>query len=286
MGIKRLVKSLRKRTNKFYLSSLLQRVKAGHIRPLSIDSEGIWFQTRYGFWVYSDLKARILELDVKPVWEEMESTFVVNNLNDNSVFIDVGANIGYFSLLAVHQKARKVLAIEPVPQTYQMLVRNIARNKFADVIEPLNIAMGDKDGVVKFTSVFGPKNYLKDDGDGQLQNGQLVDVRMTTLDGLLQSRNDIRKVDFIKIDVEGGEYGVLTGSASTLRTYKPMVLMEIEERLLSRYRTKSQQIFSFMVELGYKYLCITDDEIRPGTGTDEKSGRDFLFYTAEHNPIY
>ncbi|HSV26394.1 MAG TPA: FkbM family methyltransferase, partial [Sedimentisphaerales bacterium] len=208
------------------------------------------------------------------------------NLSEDSVFIDIGANIGYFSLLAAHQKARKVLAVEPIPQTYQMLARNIAYNKCDDVIEPLNIALGNRDGVVKFTSVLGPKNHLRDDKDGQRQDEQLVDVRMTTLDGLLQSRNDIRKVDFIKIDVEGSEYGVLTGSLSTLRTYKPMVMMEIEERLLGRYRTTSQQIFDFMAALGYKYLCISDDSIHPGTAADEISGRDFLFYSVEHKPIY
>jgi FkbM family methyltransferase len=286
MSIKRLIKSLHKRTNRFFLRGLSRRVKAGHIRPLSIDNEGIWFKTQYGFGVYSNLHDRILELDVNPVWEKMESKFIIDNVHENSVFIDIGANIGYFSLLAAHLKARKVLSLEPVPNTYQMLKKNISHNGFTDIIEPMNIALGDMDGIVKFTSAFGPKNHLQNDKYDVSRNTPLVDVRIAVLDNILKNREDIKKIDFIKMDVEGGEYGALSGARVTLKTHKPMVLIEIAEHLLSRYNTTPQQIFSFMAELGYNFLCFKGDSIYPGTKDGKIVCKDYLFYTEEHRPIY
>jgi hypothetical protein len=93
----RCVKSLKKRATRFFFDRLIQDVKCRRIRPFHIDEEGLWFETEYGFSVYSNLKDRILELDVNATWEPMESNFIVNDVNEGTVFIDVGANIGYFS---------------------------------------------------------------------------------------------------------------------------------------------------------------------------------------------
>ena len=72
----RCVDSLRKRATNFFFTRLIQNVKNKKIRPFRIDEQGLWFETKYGFSVYSNLKDRILELDVNATWEDMESTFI------------------------------------------------------------------------------------------------------------------------------------------------------------------------------------------------------------------
>ncbi|UCC22923.1 MAG: FkbM family methyltransferase [Planctomycetota bacterium] len=283
-----LLKSLRKRVISLSLTILSRHVRNLTIRPVSIDEHGVWFKTKYGFSVYSNLKDRILKLDVNPEWEEMESSFILHNLKDGDVFIDVGANIGYFSMLAAGQKAALVLAIEPIPTTYEILDMNIKYNRLTEAIQPLNIALGSRSHTAKFTYALGPKNHAEYQVNNIHSNLPTIDVTVVTLDSLLRSRNKINKVDFIKVDIEGCEYDFLLGAKKSIETFKPMIMMEIEEPRLAKYNATAQEVFAFMDSLGYKYLSVGKDSIREGTTYTEdlKKGRNFIFYTNRHGPTY
>lgn len=284
----RCVDSLRKRATNFFFTRLIQNVKNKKIRPFRIDEQGLWFETKYGFSVYSNLKDRILELDVNATWEDMESTFIVHNLKEGAVFVDVGANIGYFSMLAAQQKAGKVLAIEPIPKTYDMLNMNIEYNMFTDVIEPLNIALGSKEHTAKFICSLGPKNHMEYEVDNIHRDLPTINVNVTTLDNLLKYRKEISRIDFIKVDIEGAEYSFLLGARKTMKAFKPIIMMEIEEHRLAKYNVTAENIFNFMNDLGYKYLSVAEDSITEGNiyTEDLKRGRDFIFHTSNHNLIY
>jgi hypothetical protein len=156
----RLSKSLYKRFSIYLFGKLIRRVNEGKIRPFRIYEQGLWFKTKYGFSVYSSLKDRILELDVNPAWEEMESTFTLDNLKKADIFIDVGANIGYFSTLAAQCKTAKVPAVEPAPKTYEIRNMKIRHNILDSVIETFDAALGSHKSTVKFVSLLGPKSQL------------------------------------------------------------------------------------------------------------------------------
>lgn len=284
----RCVDSLRKRATNFFFTRLIQNVKNKKIRPFRIDEQGLWFETKYGFSVYSNLKDRILELDVNATWEDMESTFIVHNLKEGAVFVDVGANIGYFSMLAAQQKAGKVLAIEPIPKTYDMLNMNIEYNMFTDVIEPLNIALGSKEHTAKFICSLGPKNHMEYEVDDIHRDLPTINVNVTTLDNLLKYRKEIGRIDFIKVDIEGAELSFLLGARKTMEAFKPIIMMEIAEHRLTKYNVTAENVFNFMNDLGYKYLSVAEDSITEGNTyvEDLKRGRDFIFYTPNHNLIY
>lgn len=284
----RLVKSLRKRTTGFFFKKLVQAVKDKKIRPFCVDEQGLWFETKYGFSVYSNLKDRILELDVNPNWEEMESSFVFNNVREGDTFVDVGANIGYFSMLAAQQKAGKVLAIEPAPKIYDMLNMNVKHNMFDNVIETFNLALSGKSGTLRFVSSLGPKSHLEYTVDNEHKGLPAIKVKVTTLDDLLRDKKEIRKIDFIKVDIEGAEYDFLLGADKTIEIFKPMILMEIEEHRLIRFNATAEKIFGFMNRLGYNYLSVTEDAINEGCDYEEdlKKGRDFIFYTSKTSPRY
>jgi len=284
----RCVDSLRKRVANFFFTRLIQNVKNKKIRPFRIDEKGLWFETKYGFSVYFNLKDRILELDVNATWEDMESTFIVHNLKEGAVFVDVGANIGYFSMLAAQQKAGKVLAIEPIPKTYNMLNMNIEYNMFTDVIEPLNIALGSKEHTAKFICSLGPKNHMEYEVDDIHRDLPTINVNVTTLDNLLNYRKEISRIDFIKVDIEGAEYSFLMGARKTIEAFKPIIMMEIEEHRLVKYNVTAENIFNFMNDLDYGYLSVAEHSIAEGNTyvEDLKRGRDFIFYTPNHNLIY
>jgi FkbM family methyltransferase len=278
----RCVDSLRKRAISFFFTRLIQNVKNKKIRPFHVDGQGLWFETKHGFSVYSNLKDRILELDVNATWEEIESSFIVNNLKEGAIFVDVGANIGYFSMLAAQQKTGKVLAIEPIPKTYDMLNVNIEHNMFTNVIEPFNIALGSKEHTAKFVCSLGPKNHIEYEVDNIHRDLPTINVNVTTL------RKEIGRIDFIKVDIEGAEYSFLLGARKTIEAFKPIIMMEIEEHRLAKYNVTAENIFNFMNDLGYKYLSVAEDSITEGNiyKEDLKRGRDFIFYTSNHNLIY
>jgi FkbM family methyltransferase len=263
-------------------------VKNGKMRPFRIDERGLWFETQYGFFVYSSLNDRILGLDVNATWEQMESTFIVNNLSQGDVFVDVGANIGYFSMLAAQQGAGKVFAIEPIPKTYAMLCMNVEHNMFTGVIEPVNVALGSQEHTAKFTCSLGPKNHIEYDVDNIHHDLPTIDIKVTTLDHLLADRKEVNRIDFVKVDIEGAEYRFLLGAEKTIKAFKPIVMMEIEEHRLTKYNVTAENIFTFMNELGYKYLSVAEDSITQGDihTEDLKRGRDFIFYTSNHNLTY
>lgn len=281
-------KSVRKKISKFFFRRLIQNVKHNKIRPFHIDEEGLWFETRYGFSVYSNLKDRILKLETNAVWEPMESTFIINNVNEKTVFVDVGANIGYFSLLAARQKARRVLAIEPIPATYDMLRRNIEHNLFVDVIEPLNIALGSKECAAKLVCSLGPKNHIVYEIDNVHRKLPTIDINVTTLDNILTDRKDIDRIDIVKVDIEGAEYGFLQGARKTLETFEPIIVMELEEHRLAKYNVMADHILTFMTDLGYKHLSVTEDSITEGHtfAEDLKTARNFIFHTGNRELLY
>lgn len=284
----RCAKPLRKRARRFFFNRLMRDVQGGKIRPFHINEEGLWFETKYGFSVYSNLNDRILELEVNAAWEQMESTFVANNVNEGAVFVDVGANIGYFSMLAATKKACKVLAIEPAPRAYDMLRRNVEHNMLGEIIEPFGVALGCREHTARFVCSLGPKNHIEYHVDNVHRELSTINVDVTTLDNLLKDRKQIDRIDVIKVDIEGAEYAFLQGAINTLETFKPIVMMEIEEHRLVKFNATANNIFKYMNDLGYKYLSVGEDSIAKAStcAEDLKRGRNFVFYTGYHNLVY
>lgn len=98
----------------------------------------------------------------------------------------------------------------------------------------------------------------------------------------------VTRVDFVKVDIEGAEYDFLLGARETIKAFKPMILMEIEEHRLVRFNVTAEKIFNLMRQLDYKYLSVAENAISEGGNYQEdlKKGRDFVFYTSKNPPIY
>jgi len=158
-------------------------------------------------------------------WFEDEIKFLRNTLRPGQYVVDCGANYGVYSLTAAKQVGRegKVIALEPIPTTVSWLRRSIEANGLANV-QVIETAVSGKAGHGLMTSSENSElNALIASGDA----GSGVPVVITTLDDLLREFSWPR-VDFIKIDVEGHETGVIDGGRRFFETYSPLVMFEIK----------------------------------------------------------
>ena len=137
--------------------------------------------------------------------------------------VDVGANLGYYLLFfeSVIGVAGHVCLIEPSPENLSHLEKNIEANHFGNVaLHP--IAVGQKEGVI------GLRSGINSGVTGIEQGAYKVPIK--PLDAVVD-----RKVDFIKIDVEGFELDVLRGAASVLHRDRPILFLEVHPHILPRF---------------------------------------------------
>jgi FkbM family methyltransferase len=127
-----------------------------------------------------------------------DMAFVLHLLRQTDLFVDVGANVGAYTVLASGVAGSMSIAFEPVPDTFTHLLRNIAVNAIADRVDGRNVAVGREDGTVRFTATLDTINHVATEHDTA---DQLVEVPVVKLDHALENREPT----LIKIDVEGYE---------------------------------------------------------------------------------
>ena len=172
--------------------------------------------------------------------------FTLHYLRPEDLFIDVGANIGAFTVLAGGVIGASCVSIEPIPQTYQRLLDNININRISDHVVTINAGLGDKIGKLRFTSAYDSVNHVMMEAEISENN---VEVDITTLDCITKEHMP----EMIKIDVEGFESKVVAGGECTLsRKDGPnAILMELRGHG-SRYGFSEKEVHEKMLQYGYK----------------------------------
>jgi len=136
-------------------------------------------------------------------------SFVLHSLRPGDLFVDVGANIGSYSILAGACEGVKVIAFEPVPRTFSWLQKNIKINALENRIEAMNIGLAEQKGSINFSSNLDALNHVVLQ---EKHNTSVVKVDVNKLDDIL----DHKYPTVIKIDVEGYELQVLNGAKKIL----------------------------------------------------------------------
>lgn len=141
--------------------------------------------------------------------------FLLHFLRPGDLFIDIGANVGSYSILASGVTGATTISIEPVLQTFGILKENIRINNLAEKVTALNIGIGAKKGILSFTQNFDTVNHVIIDKPGKENGGEttMVQVPVETIDHLLV---DKKTPLLLKIDVEGFEQEVINGAAGVL----------------------------------------------------------------------
>lgn len=157
---------------------------------------------------------------------EVEETAILSKLlSEADQFVDIGANLGYYTCLALH-KGKPVVAFEPQQQNLQCLFQNLISNGWQDRAEVFPLALSDHPGLLMLYGASGPSASLIKNWAGYSSLYKKI-VPVSTLDNVLAGRFLDQRL-LIKMDVEGAEYRVLKGALATLsRRIKPVWLLEI-----------------------------------------------------------
>ena len=152
---------------------------------------------------------------------QSEIEIFAKNLKPGKIFLDIGAQVGYLSLVASKfvGESGKVYAFEPYIENFNALKQNISQNRIFNIF-PLNIALSEESGAVFL-------ELKADTTRTAITNGVTgLKINSNTLDNLIAEEN-LPAPDFVKIDVEGAEMKVLSGMLQTIDNSRPNILVEI-----------------------------------------------------------
>lgn len=166
--------------------------------------------------------------------EFADMAFCLHLLRQGDLFVDVGANIGSYTVLASTVVGANSVTLEPVPKTFERLQQNININKISELVDARCCAVGAVSGAIKFSNDCDTTNQVVDDQ----YTGTWVEVPVISLDNILETL----KPTLIKIDVEGYEPQVIDGARETL---------EKESVLAIFLETVNPQIENILREVGF-----------------------------------
>lgn len=150
-----------------------------------------------------------------------DMAFVLHSLRPEDLFIDVGANVGSYTVLAAGVVGARCICFEPAPQAYRALLDNLRLNDLESRVDARNECVADVPGEASFTADLDTVNHVVADSE---KPRQAIRVPVTTLDVALRGCAPT----LLKIDVEGYESAVLAGAERTLRNASlQAVLMEL-----------------------------------------------------------
>jgi FkbM family methyltransferase len=214
-------------------------------------------RTRLGFSVdghTADLIQRYLY--VFGVWEPHITAWLREHLRPGDVVVDIGANIGYFSLLAAREvgASGRVIAFEPVPSIADMLERNVTRNGLD--VDVRRVVVGDHEGTTEIFRHAG-NNIGRSGTAGSpeaVSEGSVPVVRAS--DAIPRELWD--RIRFIKIDVEGDERRVLRGLEPVLRALAvgAAVFVEVTPADLEVRGESADELLASMRQLGFEALRV------------------------------
>ena len=218
----------------------------------------------------------LLERKVEP-----EFLWIKEILGKDSVFMDVGANVGaYLYTLENHLKPENIFAFEPNPQLFKRLKRLFPK------VNLFSLALSDVSTIAEFKIpvINGEKVHTR----GTLQTSIkekneektiLQKVEVKPLDDLVfddvyieKGRNaqtdkfNLKKLDFIKIDVEGNEMQTLRGAKKTIEKFKPILMVEMEQR---HHKENLWTLISEIADWGYSINFLDRKTLQPKLLTEE-----------------
>lgn len=167
-----------------------------------------------------------LNLSINPAYEKESMDFITKYIKETDIIVDVGANIGYYTLFfAKLAPEGMVYPFEPDTTNFELLRKNIKANKYSNII-PDNRALSDKSGVTYLML-----NKLNTGGHRISSDKQKhsIGVEMIRLDDY------IHKADFVKLDVEGAETMVINGMQDIIKNNNLKMLVEYNEMAMKNF---------------------------------------------------
>lgn len=198
--------------------------------------------------------------------------FFENVITENSIVVDAGANIGYFTLLAASKATNgSVYAFEPVSSLFHQLEENIKLNKLTNVY-PVKKALTRSEGYAPIyesawnntgmNSLQKPENYT----------GMFEVIDCISLDIFFEAYKQ-KNPAIIKIDTEGAEMEILEGMVYCLQNFRPLLIIEILNEHLQRFGCSAGMIFDFLTGFSYDaWIIINSNTLKKVNEVVESNG--------------
>jgi FkbM family methyltransferase len=215
---------------------------------------------------------------------EPEESRVIRHIADKiDTMLDIGANIGWYSLMASKLNPNSTIySFEPIPTTYSRLIQNFALNSI-ESLRCHNYGFSSEPGSFPF--------YFYPEGSGNAsmhnlavrEDATIVDCELHTLDSVLDWIPCTNRIDFIKCDVEGNELFVLQGGLKLLSEHKPVLLCELLRKWSASFGYHPNQAVDLLKSIGYKpYTISVEGELVEFTRiSDETTQSNFFFVHPE-----
>jgi len=247
------------------LKSLLRWAKAPFqrlIQPLGLRSSRIIAGHEFFFDPATDIG---MELLMRGQFERDAIAICAQYIRPEGIVVDVGANIGVHAVhFAQFARLGKVICFEPGRSTFAILLRNV--DHLSNVV-PLNLALSASTGLqTLFVAADAAYSGLKDTGRKPILRRETIACFKG--DEILAALLDHRRVDFVKIDVEGLEMQVLQGLQALLVSHQPVIFCEIYGGRNSN--PDPEATVRFCVSIGYDAFVLKDAKLVPAGAHDDR----------------
>ena len=174
------------------------------------------------------------------------------HLKAGDVFYDIGANVGFFSIVAAKLvgEGGKVYAFEPGENNANSIRHNAELNNF-DRIQMIEKAVSNTSGEGQLLLAKYSGGHALATADAPPDLAGQVTVDLVSIDDLIAA-GQIEPPNFVKVDVEGAELDVLKGMTQTIKTYQPTVIYEVDDGDRAAYERKYQELADFFKSFDYK----------------------------------
>jgi FkbM family methyltransferase len=197
----------------------------------------------------------------KTIWENHSINYFFDAVpTDKQVtIVDIGAQVGLYSLYAKFLPRSTFYAFEPFPCTYNLLEDNLKLNNIPNV-QTIRKAVSDTNGVVTLNTCKS-HNGLHTLGENvnRFSDIEKIQVETVTLDEYFYNNNI--DVDFIKIDTEGHEYFILRGGLKTIQKNKPIIQIEWNLDNMAQCNVNAHMLDDLIAEMGYRKQVIIGEEL-------------------------
>jgi len=216
-----------------------------------VEGQKMYFDTNDGHGMTA-------QLFLGGLYEKYETNLFKSVAGEGMTVVDLGANIGYYTLLAAKLVGRKgrVFAFEPAPDNFSLLLKNIDANGYDNII-PVPKAVSNKTGTTKlFLHRMNKGDHrIYDSHDGR----EAITVDATTLDAFFE--NGQYPIDVIKMDIQGAEMAALQGmTEAVLKNDSLKIFTEFWPEMLQKFGFSPLEFLSKFIEYGFTLYTIISKE--------------------------
>lgn len=220
-------------------------------------------KTRLGFKMFTK-PGRDYTSDWLRVWREMEpgtEKFILENLRDGDAFLDIGSNVGFFTLAVAHRFPHsRIWAFEPNPAIAAILEQSLKLNGIEERARVHRLAVSDSEGMVDFVVDAANSGHCR---IGSAVSGSTTfPVHSIHWDQWVRGQDPDFRPKVIKMDIEGAETKAIRGMRDFLARHRPHLILEAFDDQLREFGSSQAELIRLTEELGYRQVQpITDGNL-------------------------